>query len=126
MSYSRIKRIDQQLKEELSFLIRKDIYDARAQMISITQVDMVRDYSVAKVYVTYLGPLSEREEIIDLLHHHGGDFRRKLGKALRLHTIPRFHFVYDNLLEKSNELSSLIEEAIHEDEAKQEKYQKKD
>ncbi len=117
---SRLKRINEQLRQELSLLIRKDMSDPRAMMVSITLVETVRDFSQAKVYVTYLGPEEERGEIIDLLHDYGPEFRRQLGKILRLRTIPRFHFVYDDLLEKSNAITSLITEAIRSDEMKAE------
>lgn len=115
---SRLKRINEQLRQELSMLIRKEITDPRAMLVSITLVETVRDFSQAKVYVTYLGPDEERQEIIDLLHEYGPEFRRQLGKILRLRTIPRFHFVYDDLLEKSNAITSLITEAIRSDEQK--------
>ena len=118
---SRLKRIDEQLRQELSMLIRKEISDSRASMVSITLVETVRDFSHAKVYVTYLGPEEERGEIIDLLHEYAQEFRRQLGKILRLRTIPRFHFIYDDLLEKSNAMTSLITEAIRSDEQKAEK-----
>lgn len=121
-NYSRVKRIDEQLKQELSLLIRKEIHDPRALMISVTDVDMVKDFSHAKVYVTYLGPEEERDEIIALLEEYGGEFRRQLGRVLRLHTIPQFFFLYDDLLEQSNKMSALISQAIQSDEAKAEQY----
>lgn len=121
---SRLKRIDEQLRQELSMLIRKEISDSRAMMVSLTLVETVRDFSQAKVYITYLGPKEERGEVIDLLHEYGGEFRRQLGKLLRLRTIPRFHFVYDDLLEKSNAITSLITEAIRSDEKKAEESRK--
>ncbi len=99
-------------------LIRKEITDPRAMLVSITLVETVRDFSQAKVYITYLGPTEERPEIIDLLHDYAPEFRRQLGKILRLRTIPRFHFIYDDLLEKSNAMTSLITEAIRSDEQK--------
>lgn len=123
---SRLKRINEQLRQELSLLIRKDVSDSRVLMVSVTQVDTVRDFSQAKVYITYLGPDEERKEIIALLHEYAPEFRRQLGKILRLRTIPRFHFVYDDLLEKSNAITSLITEAIRSDEMKAEESRKDD
>lgn len=114
----RTRRIDEQLKQELSLLMRKEISDPRAMMISITLVKVVRDLSQAKVLVTYLGPAEERDEMIALLNEYGSTFQRMLGKILKLRKIPKFEFVYDELLEKGNELSALITEAIQEDEAK--------
>ncbi len=114
----RTRRIDEQLKQELSLLIRKEIGDSRIMMISITFVKVVRDLSQAKVLVTYLGPKEERSEMIDLLNEYAPMFQRMLGKILKLRKIPKFEFAYDEQLEKGNELSALITEAIQEDEAK--------
>ncbi len=116
--YSRTKRIDEQLKQELSLLIRKEIGDPRAMMISITLVNVVRDLSQAKVLVTYLGPKEERDEMVDLLNEYAPTFQRQLGKILKLRKIPKFEFAYDIQLERGNELSALITEAVHEDEEK--------
>ena len=115
---SRTRRIDEQLKQELSLLIRKEIGDSRIMMISITFVKVVRDLSQAKVLVTYLGPKEDRKEMIDLLNEYAPMFQRMLGKILKLRKIPKFEFAYDEQLEKGNELSALITEAIQEDEAK--------
>lgn len=114
----RTRRIDEQLKQELSLLIRKEIGDSRIMMISITFVKVVRDLSQAKVLVTYLGPKEDRKEMIDLLNEYAPMFQRMLGKILKLRKIPKFEFAYDEQLEKGNELSALITEAIQEDEAK--------
>lgn len=114
----RTRRIDEQLKQELSLLIRKEIGDARIMMVSITLVRVVRDLSQAKVLVTYLGPKEERDEIVALLNEYAPVFQRMLGKVLKLRKIPKFEFAYDEQLEKGNELSALITEAIQEDEAK--------
>lgn len=114
----RTRRIDEQLKQELSLLIRKEIGDARIMMVSITLVRVVRDLSQAKVLVTYLGPKEERDEMIALLNEYAPVFQRMLGKVLKLRKIPKFEFAYDEQLEKGNELSALITEAIQEDEAK--------
>lgn len=116
--YSRTKRIDEQLKQELSLLIRKEIGDPRAMMISITLVNVVRDLSQAKVLVTYLGPKEERDEMVALLNEYAPTFQRQLGKILKLRKIPKFEFAYDIQLERGNELSALITEAVHEDEEK--------
>ncbi len=115
---SRTRRIDEQLKQELSTLIRREVGDSRAMMISITLVKVVRDLSQAKVLVTYLGPNEERKEMVGVLNEHASTFQRMLGKILKLRKIPKFEFAYDEQLEKGNELSALITEAIQEDEAK--------
>ncbi|GBU09873.1 hypothetical protein AwWohl_10110 [Gammaproteobacteria bacterium] len=112
---SRTRRIGEQLKQEISLLIRKEVRDARAVMVSVTMVDVVRDLSQAKVLVTYLGPLEDRLEVMQALKDQAGTIRSALGKLLRLRTIPKLFFIYDEQLEKASALSNLINQAVAKD-----------
>lgn len=112
---SRTRRIGEQLKQEIALKIRTEVKDPRAPMISVTVVDVVRDLSQAKVLVTYLGPVEHRLEIMEALKNAAGSIRTALGKTLRLRTIPKLYFSYDEQLEKSTALSALISQAVAKD-----------
>ena len=50
--YSRTDRIGEQIKRELSMLIRKEIKDPRVSMVSILDVEITKDLNKAKVFLT--------------------------------------------------------------------------
>ena len=50
--YARIDRIAEQVQRELAQLLRLDVKDPRVRMITITGVEVNRDYSHAKVFYT--------------------------------------------------------------------------
>ena len=53
--YSRTQRIGDQMQRELALLIQREIKDPRLGLVTITGVDVARDLSHAKVYVTVMG-----------------------------------------------------------------------
>lgn len=117
---ARTQRIAEQLRQELSILLRREFSSPDINMVSITLVKVVRDLSQATVYVTYLGDKEKRPMIMQRLVEIAPMLRKMLGKILRLRTIPKFIFVYDEVFEKGLELSNLIASAIATDEKKAE------
>ncbi len=117
---ARTQRIAEQLRQELSILLRREFSSPDINMVSITLVKVVRDLSQATVYVTYLGDKTKRPEVMQRLSDIAPILRKMLGKLLKLRTIPKFIFVYDDVFEKGMELSNLIASAIAQDEKKAE------
>ena len=52
--FSRTRRVGEQIQRELAQLIREEIKDPRVGMVTINAVDVSRDFSHAKVYITSL------------------------------------------------------------------------
>ena len=53
--YSRTQRIGDQMQRELAVLIQREIKDPRLGLVTITAVDVSRDLSHAKVFITVMG-----------------------------------------------------------------------
>ena len=116
--YSRTQRIGDQMQRELSLLIQREIKDPRLGMVSITGVQVVRDLSHAKVFITVMGKEDSAQEIernLEILNEAAGFLRMLLGKSMKLRTIPQLHFCYDASIRRGVELSALIERAVAED-----------
>ncbi len=116
--YSRTQRIGDQMQRELALLIQREIKDPRLGLVTITGVDVTRDLSHAKVYITVMGKDDDEQAISTNLHILGevsGFLRMQLGKAMKVRTIPQLHFLYDASIRRGVELSSLIERAVAED-----------
>ena len=116
--YSRTQRIGDQMQRELALLIQREIKDPRLGLVTITGVDVTRDLSHAKVYITVMGKDDDEQAISTNLHILGeasGFLRMQLGKAMKVLPIPQLHFLYDASIRRGVELSSLIERAVAED-----------
>ncbi|WP_447745878.1 30S ribosome-binding factor RbfA [Pseudomonas nicosulfuronedens] len=116
--YSRTQRIGDQMQRELALLIQREIKDPRLGLVTITGVDVARDLSHAKVYVTVMGQDDNAEVVkqnTSILNDAAGYLRMLLGKAMKLRTVPQLHFSYDASIRRGAELSALIERAVAED-----------
>ena len=116
--YSRTQRIGDQMQRELALLIQREIKDPRLGLVTITGVDVARDLSHAKVFITVMGQDDNAEVIKQntaVLNDAAGFLRMHLGKAMKLRTVPQLHFTYDASIRRGAELSALIERAVAED-----------
>ncbi len=115
--FSRTARIADFLKRELGSLIQLELRDPRLGMVSVTDAEVSRDLSHAKVFVTVMGKDSEEEaaESIAVLNKAAGFLRSKVAKFNNARTTPQLRFYYDSSVVSGQNLSKLIEDAIESD-----------
>nr|MDQ2696203.1 30S ribosome-binding factor RbfA [Pseudomonadota bacterium] len=106
------RRVGEQLRRELAQLIRAELDDPRMVMVSITGVEVTRDFAHAKVFITILGEAASRGEMLAALNQATPLFRRALGLRMHIRTVPRLEFVYDEVVERGARLTSLISAAV--------------
>lgn len=118
---SRRQRVADQIQKELAGIILHEMKDPRLGMVTVSAVDVSRDLAYADVYITVLGKddadAKSREETLGVLTRGGGFLRARLGKAMKLRIVPALRFRYDISIERGVHLSSLIEEAVKQDQA---------
>lgn len=115
--YSRTQRVGDFLKQELATLIQFEVRDPRVGMVSITDVEVSRDMSHAKVFVTVMGKDSEDEakESTDVLNKAAGFLRSQVARSNNARTTPRLRFYFDSSVGRGQHLSQLIERAVSTD-----------
>ena len=113
--FPRTRRVGEQLQRELAGLIREELKDPRLGMVSVSAVQVSRDLSHAKVYVSVLGTEEQAVASIAVLKHAAGYLRHKLGKQLHIRVIPELHFFHDRSLEEGARMGALINRAIASD-----------
>ena len=95
----RIPRLNEQLKRELSELIRTAVRDPRVGLVTITGVDTARDLGSAKVYVRVVGGAEELAATMDGLEAAAPFLRGALGRILSIRRIPELRFRVDRSYE---------------------------
>ena len=109
-------RVADQIQKDLAGLIRTEIKDPRlSQFVTIEEVRVTRDLSVAKVFITTLDDKGEISQ--EVLSSAAGFLRRKLGQLIRMRSVPELRFVHDTVSEDGNRMSGLIAEAVASDKA---------
>ncbi|MFZ1852650.1 MAG: 30S ribosome-binding factor RbfA [Nitrosomonas sp.] len=112
---SRTLRVADQIQRELADLLQREIKDARAKSITITAVEVTRDYSHAKVFYSILGSSEEIFLAQNGLDNAKGFLRSQLSSRMKLRITPELNFVYDESIERGMRLSKLIDDAVAQD-----------
>lgn len=96
MASNRIGRINEEIRKELSALLRtvKDPRVAEA-MLTITHVDTTPDLRQCKVYVSALDCKDEKD-LMKGLKSAAGFLRRELGSRVDLRCTPELQFITDD------------------------------
>lgn len=113
--FSRTRRVGEQIQRELAVLIQQEIKDPRLGMVTVSAVDVSRDLSVAKVFVTVFNEEHDIAQTLEVLNHAAGFLRHCLGKSMSLRSVPTLKFIYDASVSNGNRLSSLIDQAVSAD-----------
>lgn len=112
---NRPRRVAELLKRELAMIIPRELDDSLAHRITLTHVEVLPDYSVAKVFFTVLGGADAPRAATQALKRAAGFLRHALAGRVVLRGIPALRFYYDESVERGARLTSLIERAIAED-----------
>lgn len=107
----RTERLNDQLREEISDLILRELKDPGiAGLVGITEVDVAPDLSYARVFVSVLGSEEERASTLRALAKGAGFVRRSLRRRLSIRRIPELAFLADDSLERGARILSLLDE----------------
>lgn len=108
----RLRKVADQIRRELSDLVRTELKDPRIGMVTFTDVVVSPDFAHAKVYFTLLGSESDRVRTQEGLNSASGYLRSELGRRVRTHNTPELRFFYDESVERGANLSKLIDRAV--------------
>ena len=81
----RVDRVGMEIKREVNEILQKKVRDPRVQGITITDVQMLGDLSMAK-----------------------GTIKRELGHNLKMYKIPDLTFIKDESIEYGNKIDQMI------------------
>lgn len=113
----RLARLNEQLKRELSELIRTEVRDPRVGLVTITAVDTAADLGSAKVYVRVMGGSEEMASSLEGLEAAAPFLRATLGKLLRVRRIPELRFREDHSLEHARRIEEVLANVLDEESA---------
>ena len=115
MSNYKIERAAEDIKREISYLISHEVKDPRiSSLLSVTGVDLSKDYKYAKVYISLFGDAEGREDSFKALKSAEGFLSHEISKKVKLRFTPKLTFLLDNSLDNASKIDSLIKK-IHED-----------
>ncbi|HCK91321.1 MAG TPA: 30S ribosome-binding factor RbfA [Gemmatimonadetes bacterium] len=112
MVTKRLARLNEQLKREVSELVRRKVRDPRVGPVTITGVEVAGDLGSARVYVRSQNPIDELNESLAGLEAAAPFLRRELGQSLHLRRIPELRFQQDHSLDKARRIEEILSDVI--------------
>ena len=105
----RMKRVNNELKKQITLCIKEAVDDPVADFLSITRVDTTADLRESRVYFSLLDE-SQSGHAKEILDKMSGLIRFLVGKRVRLKLLPHLIFVADDSIKYSVEIYHKIEE----------------
>ena len=106
----RLQRIADRIQEEISEMLVYEISDPRLAGVSVTDVTVDRELTVADVYVSALEGAARSQEILEGFASASGFIRRQLAKRVELRSMPRLRFHWDPTPENADRIERLLAE----------------
>ena len=102
-------RVAEQLREEISLLMTREMKDPRVRLASVSAVDVSADLRQARVLVSAAGDDASRHGVVDAMQHAEGFVRAQLGHRLEnLRSIPHLRFQLDESIAHSVRISTVL------------------
>jgi len=109
--FNRSERVAGSLRRELATIIQMELKDPDVGFIGLSDVEVSRDLAHAKVFVTVF-EADKADATIRALNQASGWLRSKLGRAMRIRSVPELHFHHDSSVETGRHMDDLIDSAI--------------
>ena len=107
----RALRIAALVKCELVGLLRDKVRDPRIAGVSISDVEVSRDLSFAKVYLLFSDSVNQTDDQVAMLsvfNHAAGFLRVALSNRLQLRKVPKLKFINDETQLRSKQIEELL------------------
>jgi ribosome-binding factor A len=108
MSSHREERINEEIKRELTSILR-ELKDPRMSgVVSILKTSTTKDLKFCKAYISVLGNDDKKADVKKGLDSAKGFIRKEVSARLALRVTPEFDFVVDNSLEEGDRILKMI------------------
>lgn len=110
----RLARLSEQLKREISGLVRDRVRDPRVGHVTITGVQIARDLGSARVYVRDVAGAEQLTETLEGLEAAAPFLRRELGRLLHIRRIPELRFREDRSYKSARRIEEVLLDVLPE------------
>ncbi len=116
MATHKLQRSSQDIHRELTDILRS-MKDPRVQMamLSVVRVELTRDLSQCRVFVSSLNGEESAKEAVKGLTSGAGYVRREISLRLDMRRSPAFVFIADNSIEHGADISRKLSQLLPKD-----------
>ena len=116
--FTRNERVARQLQRELAEIIQLEVKDPEVGFATVNAVEVTRDLSVARIYVSVLavGSEADAKSSIAALNRAANYIHGQLSKRMRMRQVPELRFIVDESVERGFKMDALLKATRNESE----------
>ena len=102
-------RLEELIRRIVSEIIMRELKDPRIGFVTVTGVELSKDYAEAKIGISILGSPTDVRKGMEGIRSSSGYVQKLLGKELKIRSLPRVYFYLDKTVEEAVEMVGKIE-----------------
>ena len=102
------EKLQDQILAEINRILRTETSDSRLRFVSVTKVEVNKDYSVAKIFWDTFDS-TKRGDAKEALGKSAGRIRSLLAQILTLRKVPAITFEYDARFDAEKYITDILE-----------------
>ena len=106
-SFSRSDRLSAELRRLLGTMVHEAVRENALPSMSVSDVEVTKDFDVATIFVTALLP-DKAKEGVKALNELAKEFRMELSKEMRVRRVPELRFKYDDSVDRGERIEALL------------------
>lgn len=106
-SFNRSDRLSAELRRLLGTLVHEAVRNEALPSMSVSDVEVTKDFDVATVFVTALLP-DQAKDGVKALNDMAKDLRMELSKTMRVRRVPELRFKYDDSVDRGERIDALL------------------
>ena len=113
MATHAFRNTSENIKRELDSIFKEvKSHELDGKFVSIARLELSKDMSVAKVYVSTLSGIEKTQKVVAALKAAKGFIRGELSRRLDLRHTPELVFIPDDSMEYGARISKLIDDSV--------------
>jgi ribosome-binding factor A len=112
MTSHRVARLNEQVKRELTDILRNVLRDPRVSDVTVTRVQTTSDLQQSRIFITTLATDEERQTIMEGLLAARAFLRTGLAQRIQLRRVPELLFEWDTGLDHARRIEELLAQVM--------------
>ncbi|MBC7332893.1 MAG: 30S ribosome-binding factor RbfA [Actinobacteria bacterium] len=106
----RIRKIEIDLKREISYIINAKVKNPKVSFVTITDVRLSPDFHWLDIFVSIMGNQDAINEGMRGLKESIGFIKKNLRERVKLRIMPKINFLYDTSVDKGIRIAEILED----------------
>jgi ribosome-binding factor A len=114
----RTARVAEQIREEVSQILATEVADPGIGLVTVTRVKVTPDLSLARIYWTMMGDVTQRKQTAKALARAAAYVRHLLSTRMSLRRSPEVQFLFDQSVAAQDRVEQILQELKQEEAAR--------